>query len=96
MSELLGAEPEKPAVVEDLGGIRMFSDAKLQTAVERALSQLDDKHRVAVVAHVDRDGVSLTSVVKIRDEWSIMVPCYKPFKGKLSVAAAVVWTPDFL
>lgn len=87
-------------LVESPTGIRKFSNEKLQSAIDDALSELSGDTKVAVVAHgiYLNDGTSLKSLatlsaaVKIGNQWSIMVAGYKDFaKGDLGAEAKVVW-----
>lgn len=78
-----------PQVVE----IRKFSDAALQAQIDKVLAQLPPDRKLAAVAHADGDGVSLSLVAKLGDEWSIAAAAYKPYNGKLSAEAEVVWSP---
>ncbi len=73
--------------------LRQFSDANIQAAITRALNEKASDKKVAVVAHCDGVGASLSAVVKIDNQWSIMAACYKPYSGKLSAEADVVWSP---
>lgn len=83
----------KPLVVKESGGVRRFTNNKLQGAISRALDKLPEGRKVAVVAHADLEGASLTTVVKLDDKWSIQAGAYKPWRGKLSAEAEVVWSP---
>lgn len=78
--------------IQGADGIRRFSDAKIQAAVDRALFLRGDSP-LAVVAHADLDGAALSVVGKIGDKWSVVASCYKPYKGQLAAEAEVVWTP---
>lgn len=70
--------------------IRKFSDARIQAAIDHALSVLPADKSVAVVAHADLDGASLTAVGKIGGHWSISGSVSKPWHGPLSAEAEVV------
>lgn len=77
--------------------IRRFSDSALQAQIDRILATVPADKPVAVVAHADmKDGqvsASLTAMVRVRDEWSILIAAYKPYQGKLGAEAELVWTP---
>jgi hypothetical protein len=77
--------------------IRRFSDNALQAQIDRVLAQVPANKPIAVVAHADRrDGetsASLTAMIRLGDEWSILAAAYKPYKGKLGAEAELVWTP---
>lgn len=86
--------------VNEKDGIRRFDDANLQRAVKRAFALIPEGQHVAVVAHADGNlssgGASLTAVARVGSDWSIMVGCYKPYRGglkNLSLGGEVVWTP---
>lgn len=70
--------------------VRRFSDAQLQAAVDRALAVLPPDKTVAVVAHVDLSGASLTAVGKIGEHWSLSGSVSKPWHGPLSAEAEVI------
>lgn len=70
--------------------VRRFSDDKLQAAVDRVLSRLPEGHTVALVAHADLEGASLTAVGKIGDHWSLSGTVSKPWNGPLDARAEVV------
>ena len=83
----------KPLQVTESNGIRRFSNNKVQSAINNALAKLPKDHKLAVVAHADLEGASLTTVVKLDDKWSVQAGAYKPWRGKLSAEAEVVWSP---
>jgi hypothetical protein len=76
-----------------VSGIRTFSDANIQKAIDQALTKLPSGHTVAAVAHADLNGASVSLVVKLGDKWSVMAGAYQPYKGKLSAEAEVIWSP---
>jgi hypothetical protein len=77
----------------ETNGIRRFSDANLQRAIDRTLAALPADRKVAVVAHADTKGAALSAVVRLGDEWSVMAAAYKPYGKPLEAEAQVVWSP---
>ena len=75
------------------GGIRRFDDANIQNAIDKALMELPADRKVAVVAHADLKGASLSLVTRLGNDWSIAAACYKPYTGPLSAEAVVRWSP---
>jgi len=70
--------------------VRKFSDANLQAAIDHALSVLPADKTVAVVAHADLNGASITAVAKMGDHWSLSGSVSKPWRGALSAEAEVI------
>jgi hypothetical protein len=70
--------------------VRQFSDAKLQAAIDHALSVLPPDRTLAIVAHVDLQGASLTAVGKVGDHWSLSGSVSKPWSGPLTAQAEVI------
>ena len=72
--------------------VRKFSDENLQAAIDRAVERAGSKHG-AVVAHID-DGknVSLSVVGRVGDHWTVTAAAFKPWHGKLSAEAEVVYS----
>ncbi len=70
--------------------VRKFSDANLQAAVDHALAELPPDRQIALVAHVDLNGASLTAVGKLGDHWSLSGSVSKPWNGPLSAEAEVI------
>lgn len=71
--------------------IRKFSDENIQAAIERAVERAGSKHG-AVVAHIDDEkNVSLSVVGRVGGHWSVAAAAFKPYHGKLSAAAEVVF-----
>ncbi len=70
--------------------VRKFSDAKLQAAIDHALSVLPADQTIALVAHADLQGATLTAVGKIGDHWSLSGSVSKPWHGPLSAEAEVI------
>jgi hypothetical protein len=70
--------------------IRQFSDAKIQAAIDHALSVLPPDRSVAIVAHADLNGATLTAVGKIGNHWSLSGSVSKPWNGSLSAEAEVI------
>ena len=82
---LSGDLPTKPRP------IRQFADPFLQGAIDAAVERAGSKHG-AVVAHFDDDKNATLSVVgRIGNHWSVAAAAYKPWRGKLSYAAEVVF-----
>ena len=73
--------------------IRRFSDSALQAQIDKVLAQVPADKPVAVVAHADTVGASLSAFVRMGDEWSLMVAAYKAYTGPLSAEAELIWTP---
>lgn len=73
--------------------IRRFSDSRIQAAIDHALEVLDREEpgkTIALVAHVDLDGATLTAVGKIGDNWSLSGSVSKPWHGPLAAEAEVI------
>lgn len=73
----------------NLTGIQVFSDAKIQEAVDRALSSVPDGKTGAVVAYVNTEGASLAVVAKLGDHWSVVGALEKDYTKPLSAEAEV-------
>lgn len=80
-------------VKERTDGTRYFTNNKIQGAINNALAKLPADRKLAVVAHADLEGASLTTVVKLDKKWSVQAGAYKAWKGPLSAEAEVVWSP---
>jgi len=74
-------------------GIRMFSDASIQEAIDRALAIKPPDGQVAAVAHVDGTGASVSLVVKVKDQWSVAAAAYKAYNQPLAFGGEIIWTP---
>lgn len=103
--------PEKPynplATYEAPGGLRRFSNAKLQSAIDDAIASAGDSHFVVVAHHVyEQNGNEMTNgaltnitkvsaLVRMQDgKFSLAVGAYKDWtKGDLGAEAKVVWKP---
>ena len=85
--------PPKLLSVTEAQGIRRFDDAKIQASIDRALSQLPADRKLAVVAHADLTGASLSLVTRLGSTWSVAAGCYKPYSGALKAEAEVRWSP---
>ena len=72
--------------------VRRFTDENIQRAIDSATSRLEGSKTGAVVAHADGDGVSLSVVGKLGGHWSVAAAAYKPYNGKLSAEAEVVYS----
>ncbi len=72
--------------------VRRFTDETIQRAIDSATSRLSGDTRGASVAHVDGNGASLSIVGKVGDHWSVAAAAYKPYHGKLSAEAEVVYS----
>ena len=70
--------------------LKKFSDAHVQAAIDRALAVLPPDRTVAIVAHADLEGASITAIGKIGDHWSVSGHVSKPWKGELRAEAEVI------
>jgi hypothetical protein len=78
------------------GNRRIFQDAKIQEAIDDALSHVSEDKPVAVVAHATPFGQRLSVAARIGDDWTIMVAGYRqvtPADTYYGAAGKVVWTP---
>ena len=84
------------------GGIRKFSNAKLQSAIDDAVASAGDAHFVVVAHQVyQQDGTAIENVTKVSalvrmadGKFSLAVGAYKDWtKGDLGAEAKVVWKP---
>jgi hypothetical protein len=84
------------------GGLRKFTNAKLQSAIDDAIASAGDAHFVAVAHHeFDQSGVANTNVTKISalvrtsdGKFTLAVGAYKDWTaGDLGAEAKVVWKP---
>ncbi len=78
-------------------GKNLFSDSKLQEAIESAVRR-QSKDGLIVVGHADSDdgGRAYLSVAyRFGDEVTIVAAAYKERSKPMSYGAEVVWTPDF-
>ena len=98
--EVLGNTSSKPSALRlamenmaEITTIRRFSDAALQTQIDKVLAQVPADKPVAVIAHADTNGAALSAMVRLGDQWSVLAAAYKPWKGALSAEAELVWTP---
>lgn len=91
--------PPRFAVRELPTGIRVFTNDKIQSAVDAAISSLDPEDRWAFVAHhvYDDNGARIenvtkvSAVVKLKDGWSIGVGAYKDWaKGDQGAEAKII------
>lgn len=73
--------------------LRKFSNAKIQAAIDDALSHVSKDKPVAVVAHATLEGVKLSAAARIGDDWTIMAAAFKDWDGNMGAEAKVVWTP---
>lgn len=80
-------------LVEGVDGVRRFSDANIQAAVEDALSHVTTDKPVAVVGHATLDGWKLSAAYRAGDDWTIMVAAYQDWGKPVTGEAKVVWTP---
>jgi hypothetical protein len=70
--------------------VRKFGDSAIQAAIDRALAALPADRSIAIVAHADLNGASLTAVGKIGEHWSVSGSVSKPWNGPLSAEAEVI------
>lgn len=79
------------------GPVRIFGDAVLQRAIDRAIANAKPDKTVCAVAHLDNEGganqASVSLLVRIGDEWSVAAAAYKAADKPISYGAEVVWTP---
>lgn len=83
-------------MLKEVDGRRMFTDEKIQEAIDDALQYVTDEKPVAVVAHATPMGQRLSIAARLGDDWSIMVAAYRqvtPKDAYYGAAAKVVWTP---
>ena len=83
-------------MLKEVEGKRMFSDTKIQEAIDDALQYVSEDKPVAVVAHATPMGQRLSIAARFGDSWSIMVAGYRqvtPKDAYYGAAARVVWTP---
>ena len=85
--------PANTLTLTETDGIRRFTSAAIQSAIDDALSSLPADRRVAVVAHADLEGTSLSLVCRLGPAWSVSAAAYKPYHGAMEAEAKVVWSP---
>lgn len=74
--------------------IRVFSNERLQSSIQKALSAIPTDKKAAVLYHMDGNGFTLSAVARTSNgDWTIMAAGFKPYNGPISAEAAVVWTP---
>ena len=102
MSSQAIAKPYNPYATYDQGGIRKFTNAKLQSAIDDALAAAGDSHFVVVGHHeFNQDGSQVENVTKVSalvrmadGKFSVAVAGYKDWtKGDMGAEAKVVWKP---
>lgn len=90
------------ATWEAPGGLRKFSNAKLQSAIDDAISSAGDAHFVVVAHQVyEQNGAAVDNVTKVSalvrtsdGKFSLAVGAYKDWtKGNLGAEAKVIWRP---
>lgn len=99
----MAAKPYNPlASYEAPGGLRRFSNAKLQSAIDDAIASAGDAHFVAVAHHVyEQSGEEVENVTKVSalvrladGKFSLAAGAYKDWnKGDLGAEAKVIWKP---
>lgn len=97
------ATPYNPlATYEAPGGLRKFTNAKLQSAIDDAIASAGTSHFVAVAHQVyEQNGdhieniTKVSALVRMQDgKFSLAVGAYKDWtKGDLGAEAKVVWKP---
>lgn len=105
----MSAAVQGALAVTEKNGIRRFSNARLQAALDSAIAEMGPDDHVAVVAHhvyhddgTEIENVTVLSAVvrppkdsKFKDV-SIMVGGFKDWtKGDLGAEAKVVWKPKW-
>jgi len=91
------------SVWQDPNGVRKFSNAKLQSAIDDAIAASGDSHFVAVAHQVyNQNGDQIENVTKVSllvkldsaGKFSIAAGGYKDWtKGDLGAEAKVIWKP---
>lgn len=69
------------SVLIDGDRIRRFTNSKLQESIDRALAELKDGERGAVLAYGNGDGVNLAAVARLGDQWSVVGVLSHEWKG---------------
>ena len=103
MSEMSPHPPYNPlATYEAPGGLRRFSNSKLQSAIDDAIASVGDAQFVAVAHHLyEQDGTQVENVTKVSalvrmqdGKFSLAVAGYKDWtKGSLGAEAKAIWKP---
>lgn len=84
--------------------IRRFSDERIQSAIDEAMSHIDADTPVATVAHLVVDGSGRASAkvsiaTRFGDSVTIQAAAFADWGGgsaaDLGAAAKIVWTPKF-
>jgi hypothetical protein len=70
------------------GAIRRFADLNIQTAIDKAVSQLGDKHGAAI-AMADKDSAKLAIVGRKGDHWSVVAVAEREWNGEKDFQVAV-------
>jgi hypothetical protein len=88
----------------DSGGVRRFSNLKIQAAIDTALAEATDADKVVIVAHhvYNTDGsvvenrTMMSALVRLPAGFSVMAGGFKDWtKGELGVEGKIVWKPQF-
>jgi hypothetical protein len=105
MSTVTTGKPYNPlATLELPGGLRVFSNTKLQSAIDSAIASMSpDDHFVAVAHHVyNQNGdvienvTKVSAVVRLPKGFSVAVAGYKDWaKGDLGGEAKAIWRPHW-
>lgn len=91
-----------PFGVTKVGGLRVFSNEKLQNAIDMAVADAGDAPFVVVAHHeFDQHGAENTNVTKLSvvgktadGEWTVVAGAFKDWtSGDLGAGAKVVWKP---
>lgn len=72
--------------------IQKFADSGVQSAIDKALANLEPDKHGAVVAYATGEGVSLAVVGRVGPHWSVVGVLDKPWTGKLAGQAMVRFT----
>lgn len=101
-----GQMPQRPynpyATYELPNGLRKFTNAKLQSAIDDAIASAGDSHFVVVGHHeFEQDGAENKNITKVSalvrmadGKFSVAVGGYKDWsKGDLGAEAKIVWKP---
>lgn len=86
-------EPVAVAAADPGDEIRKFNEAGIHAAITKALAQLPDDQRVAVVGHVDTHGeIQAAVMARVTGGWSFVgVLRRTPTKGFVG-EAGVLWS----
>jgi hypothetical protein len=96
--------PYNPLATYEVGGLKRFTNAAVQSAVDSALAEMKPEDNVVVVAHqvYNQDGTAIenvtkvSAVVRLPHGLSILAGGYKDWtKGSLGAEGKIIWKPKF-